>query len=33
VLEGDVLLEMILFYLPDAEARFRPLATLILGRL
>jgi len=33
VLKGDMLLEMNLALLKDAGARFRPLATLILGRI
>jgi hypothetical protein len=33
VLEGDRLLEMYLFYLPNAEQHFRPLAEKILGRM
>jgi len=33
VLKDDVLLEMHVFYLPDAKAQFRGLAELMLGRL
>jgi hypothetical protein len=33
VLKGDTLLEMMLFYLPDAERNFRPLAEKALSRL
>jgi hypothetical protein len=33
VLEGDRMLEMYLFYLPDAQRHFRPLAEKILARM
>ena len=33
VLDGDRYLELMLFHLPDARAKFRPLAELLLSRM
>lgn len=33
VLDGDRYLELFLFYLPDAKAKFRPLSELLLSRM
>jgi hypothetical protein len=33
VLEGDRMVEMMLFHLPEARAKFRPLAAKVLGRV
>ena len=33
VLDGDHFLELMLFYMPDARAKFRPLAEMLLARM